>query len=555
MKQKILEKLREELKVRNLRLIFPHVIVLLITTFYLREQKVIFAFCAGIMLTLALRVFFVRYFFNTRSFENIFAFLVGVVGILWGGVFSFTLDTFGLYSVETLIILGVVFTLLTGGVTVFSSSKKVAITHLVSLSAVPIVKLFILEGDNFFILSILMFVNLSYQVYHTWLANELIKKNIGNELLALSQKQTIQQFIDAIPGLVTVLDSEKNYILVNNYSEGFYKEKLSGKKLGSLFPESGITALINEFYNSSELSKVQEVRSMDLGSENWFMVNLKKITEPRNGVIVAILPINELVQAKNDLKIQEARSKYAAKLASLGELSAGIAHEVNNPLTIIEGGASLMKMMLKEEPLDHTSLEKSVQKILDTTQRIGRIIKSLKTLAGEAPDEPFQNIRFKSIIEPSLEISKSRIVQQNIVLTVQNLDSDVELFGNEVQLSQVIMNLIANAIDAVKDLEGEKKIVINYDPSYEWLDILISDNGHGVNADIRDKIMEPFFTTKEANQGTGLGLSISRSIVDSHEGKLELIEGPMTTFRIRLPRMTPWKDSKKTTVEDTAAVL
>lgn len=560
MKSNIGLKFFEELKDRNLKLVYPHIAVLLVVSLYLREQSYVIIFSLSIFAILLTRIILARYFEykNSQSvnqLELIFTGLVGATGILWGGIFSTTLDSYGFFSIETLIVLGIIFTLQTGGVTTFSTSKKIAISHLVALSAIPIYKLFVLEGDNYFVLSALILVNLLYQIYHAVIANKLIQKNFQSELIALSQKETIQQFIDAIPGLVTVLDENKNYILVNNYSDGFFKENLSDKKLGSLFPDSGITSLINEFYLSDEISKVQEVRSMDLGVENWYMVNLKKITHPKTGVIVAILPITELVQAKNDLKIQEARSKYASKLASLGELSAGIAHEVNNPLTIIEGSASLMKIMMKDEELDRPALEKSVQKILDTTQRIARIIKSLKTLSGEATDEPFQNIKFKSIVEPSLEISKNKLVQHDITLTVENLDSDVELFGNEVQLSQVLMNLISNAIDAVKDSEKKKLITVTYDPSYDWLDILVADNGHGVAPDLREKIMEPFFTTKEANQGTGLGLSISRSVIDSHEGSLQLIEGPMTTFRIRLPRMTPWKGARKNLEEETGVVL
>lgn len=554
------KRLIKEIKERNLKLVPTHLFSMSILAYYLRDTKNVLPFCGLIFLLLMKRVFLVKVLmskirFNLKTYEFIFAFLAGCTGLLWGGIFSATLSQHGLFSVETIAVLGLIFTLLAGGVTAFASSRAIAFTHILALSAIPIIELFWLEGDDFFILGILLSGGMIYQLYHASVSNSFMKKNILNEITALDQKETIHQFIDAIPGLVTVLDEEKNYVLINNYADGFFKKSLSNKKLGSLFPDSGITMLINEFYLSDEVSLVQEVRSLDLGSENWYMVNLKKITNPRTGVIVAILPITELIKAKHDLKIQEARSQYASKLASLGELSAGIAHEVNNPLTIIEGSASLMRMMLKENDLDRQSLDKSVLKILETTQRIARIIKSLKTLAGEAEDEPFQNIRFSSIVEPSLEISKSKLVQHDINLVVENLESDVELFGNEVQLSQVIMNLLANAIDAVKDAHGEKKVVISYDPNFEWLDILVSDNGHGVSGDIKDKIMEPFFTTKEANQGTGLGLSISSSIVQSHEGTLTLIEGPMTTFRVRLPRMTPWKDAKKMTVEDSDAAL
>lgn len=262
---------------------------------------------------------------------------------------------------------------------------------------------------------------------------------------------------------------------------------------------------------------------------------MKKLFKAEHEAVQQIL---ELDKAKNDLRIQEARSQYTAKLVSLGEFSAGIAHEVNNPLTIIEGSVALMKVILEEATPDRQSLLRVANKISETTSRIARIIKGLRTLSGNADEEPFTNVSFHSIVEPALEISRPKLQGHNIKISVHAPDTLIDLFGNEVQLSQVMMNLVSNAIDAVKDIDGERWIQIHYSSCNEWIDIQVMDSGRGVDQGIRDKIMDPFFTTKISHQGTGLGLSISKTIIESHQGTLELVpENPHTTFRMRFPRM------------------
>lgn len=284
------------------------------------------------------------------------------------------------------------------------------------------------------------------------------------------------------------------------------------------------------------------------------MIHLRRITSPEKGIVAAIQPITELIKAKNDLRIQEARSQYTARLVSLGEFSAGIAHEVNNPLTIIEGSVSLIKILLEDKDLDRKQLLKSADKISETASRIAKIIKGLRTLSGNADDEPFTNVSFQSIIDPAIEISKPKLLNYNIKLSVHSTQDKVDLFGNEVQLSQVMMNLVSNAIDAVKEMPGERWIEIHYNALVEWLDILVIDSGRGVQEEFRARIMDPFFTTKVSHQGTGLGLSISKSIIENHQGSLTLlIDTKHTTFRIRFPRMNPWI-KRKTSSEELDAV-
>lgn len=548
----IQNKLALELKIRNSRLLIPHVILLFLSFFVFKKmhQEMVGVYWPYLLAFGSLGFRYLILKFRMKWIYG-YLFFVAMTGLSWGLLYLNVYKYFNLFSIESLYCLGVILTLMAGGVIAFSSSIKTTAVYLVSLSSIPVYILWNHPASSSYILAILMVGNTVYQFYHAYVSNRFLKDSLRNEFLALNQKETLQQFIDSIPGLVTMIDKNQTYTMVNNYHDGFYRKNLLGKTIGSIYPQTQIPTILKEFIASDNQTAVHEIKFSEEGEDNWYVFNLKKITHPEEGVLAAILPTTELVKAKNDLKIQEARSQYAAKLASLGEFSASIAHEVNNPLTIIEGAASLMKILLKEKPMDMTSLEKCATKVMETTQRIARIIKSLKMLSGDADGEPFKNVSFKSIIEPSLEISKTRLREFNIDLSVKYGENDVDLFGNEIQLSQVIMNLVSNAIDAVKSLPDVKSIEIQYVPSIEWLDIFVSDNGPGIPEDIRSKIMEPFFTTKDSHQGTGLGLSISNSIVNSHQGSLEYIEGEKTTFRVRLPRMSTLVTRKNVLGEDT----
>lgn len=545
-------KLLEVLRKRNSRLLFPHLILLFTSIYIFRgmfndfPQALVVS--GIIVVALILRLFVLQIWLKQDSknklFETMYLSMVSLTGLGWGGLFWSVNQFFGDLTFETLFCGGVIVTLISGGVTAFSASLKTVTIYLFSLTAIPVFVLFTDPSESAYLIGILLLANLFYQFYHSYISHNYLRDSLLKEYKTDSQRKALQELIDAFPGIVTVINKAGKYILVNNFSDGFFKTHLLDKSVGETFPDSSIPKVLLDFLKSDKAEEILEVKSNDQGHENWYMVNLKRITSPEEGIIAAILSINELAKAKNDLKIQEARAQYASKLASLGELSAGIAHEVNNPLTIIEGTASLMKVLLTESPLDEKTLEKSVGKILATTQRIARIIKGLRMLAKDAEEEPFRNIKFLSIVEPCLEISKSKLLGHQIQFSVINHDKNIDLFGNEIQLSQVMMNLVSNAIDAAVLGPEPRWIEIQYKPSYEWTDILVIDSGNGVSEEISSKIMDPFFTTKETHQGTGLGLSISKKIIESHHGTLSLMtEMENTTFRVRLPRMTPWSES------------
>lgn len=542
-------KLMDELRLRSKRLLIPHLALLILTFLLLfkTHQKYYLTLMPYLVISFSLlfRVLLMRKYkkvFHQNKFVfGLFLFLVASTGFGWTWFFWQIESIQGFFAMETLYCIGVILTLMSGGVTAFAPSLVSAGVFFVSVSVIPIFFFFTDKHESSFVMGALYVINVLYQAYHTTISHRYLRESIISEAKALQQKETLQEFIDAIPGNVGVVDKDGTYVMLNNYLGGAVNKTILGTKVGTTLPNNPLSKLILTFLAGDENHIVKEMYAEDLTGENWYMVNLKKISSPVDGLVAVVLPINDLVKAKNDLRIQVARSQYASRLSSLGELSAGIAHEVNNPLTIIEGAANLIKMILKESPGDVKALDMATTKVLETSQRIAKIIKSLRTLSADAEEEPFKNVSFHSIIEPIIEISKAKLDSAGIKLTVFRGESDVALFGNEIQLSQVIMNLIANSIDAIQDLD-EKWIEIHYTPNFEWCDILVVDSGFGIPNEIHHRLMEPFYTTKEPQQGTGLGLSISKNIVEIHHGTLNVLkDSKHTTFRIRLPRMNLWE--------------
>ena len=543
------QRLLQELRHRQSRLFIPNCLAVAMALIFFWDfySQSLFNCLPFITLItgLSLRFFVMQKFFAAYCEKKawvhaLFYFSVMLTGISWGVLFADSLQDEGLYTIHSLYMLGMILTSLSGTTTAFSSSVRNGAIFCVSAVSIPVL-LLLEKSSSINVLGYLLLINCGYQIFHLTITHRYLRGTLQSEINSKFQTETLQEYIDAIPGIVGTVDMSATYTMVNNYMDGKIKKAILGTKVGSTLKNNPVSKLVLEFLKSPDEHWVREVHATDLAGENWYLINLKKIYSPHKGVLIAALPINDLVKTKNDLKIQEARSQYAAKLASLGEMSASIAHEINNPLAIIEGAASQLHESVRENLIDAERIDVIAHKISDTTQRIKKIVKSLKSLSKNADDEPFANIHFLSIVEPAKEISQQKLNEYNIDLRIVNHHEGIALFGNEIQLSQVILNLISNSIDAVKDLP-ERWIEIHYQPSYDWTDITVIDSGSGISEDIKSKIMNPFFTTKSNSDGTGLGLSISKTIIENHSGQLNLLEDKAhTTFQVRLPRMTEWR--------------
>ncbi|RZF21533.1 GHKL domain-containing protein [Halobacteriovorax vibrionivorans] len=252
----------------------------------------------------------------------------------------------------------------------------------------------------------------------------------------------------------------------------------------------------------------------------------------------AVLRINEELEKRvedrtKQLIEQQSKLINSAKLASIGEMASGIAHEINNPLTIIDLSAHRLK-----QNADNETVEKSAQKIKDTVQRITKIIQGLKQLAKEDDSLSPELVNIREAIDDVISICQARFKDNEIDFKV-NIANDLKVTGGAVQISQVILNLLNNAFDELVESEGKRWIKLEGKRDNDMVEISVTDSGDGIPQEIRERIMEPFFTTKVDKKGTGLGLSICKNIIEHHRGRLFVdTSSSNTRFVIQIPSIS-----------------
>lgn len=248
---------------------------------------------------------------------------------------------------------------------------------------------------------------------------------------------------------------------------------------------------------------------------------------------------NAFLEAEVDSRSKELDQKRAqminsARLASLGEFSAGMAHEINNPLTVISGTARILLLYVEKGLLDAKYAEQ-INKILQMSHRIEMIIKSLRTFARDGKNDEMSQFSTDKFLNDISTLTKIKLEKNHIRFEVINNSTVPSIFGQEVPLSQVIINLINNAADAVIELD-EKWVRLEMVIENKNIIFKVTDSGKGIPPEIREKMMHPFFTTKDVGKGTGLGLSISEGIMKQHNGQLRYNDESINTqFILSLP--------------------
>ncbi|HAO20410.1 MAG TPA: hypothetical protein DCQ37_08000 [Desulfobacteraceae bacterium] len=250
----------------------------------------------------------------------------------------------------------------------------------------------------------------------------------------------------------------------------------------------------------------------------------------------------DLRKANKELSDKHIQLIQTAKLASLGELSAGVAHELNQPLMVIRSVSQIM--LRKFEKLSSEQIREQLTNIERNTKRMMNIINHLRTFSRQTPSERTA-VDLSRIIEDAFLMIGEQMRLRNIHVEKIFEPNLSACYGNSNQLEQVFLNMIANAKDAIiekmtytNDFTGRLEIITRTSPDYQnVIEILFKDNGIGISQKYRNKLFDPFFTTKEVGKGTGLGLSISYGIIKDHHGSIDVIETSSdgTTFRIMLP--------------------
>ncbi len=233
--------------------------------------------------------------------------------------------------------------------------------------------------------------------------------------------------------------------------------------------------------------------------------------------------INEMNLAR-DLETQKRISFHQSKLASIGELATGVAHEINNPLAIIQGQMETLRRHMAKSGLEDEVFLQKTSKTLNSVERISHIVKGLRTFARADTIET-KRLDLQPLLLGTVEMVREIYQKEGIDLQVE-LEEGLWVQGNSGRLQQVFVNLLNNARDAVLKTERRaiflKAIVLKATQGPGGVEVSVADTGPGIPPELREKVFDPFFTTKEEGVGTGVGLALVNSIVREHEGSVDL---------------------------------
>ena len=261
-------------------------------------------------------------------------------------------------------------------------------------------------------------------------------------------------------------------------------------------------------------------------------------------IVSSTRDISEQLALQRELERQRELAHQNEKLSAMGGLLAGVAHELNNPLSIIVANALML-----EEDIQEPALQRRVSRLSSAAQRSGKIIKSFLAMARNRPMRT-ELAHLNEIIETALEISSYGLRSQGAEIELHLDDHDPELEVDADQIIQLLSNLVVNAEHAMADQGADARLTISTRHRGGEVEIEVADSGPGVPDDLRRRVFEPYFTTKEIGKGTGIGLAFCHRVVRNHGGSIELMpnRGTGAVFRVTLPLQLSSEDAEEAAV-------
>ncbi len=384
-------------------------------------------------------------------------------------------------------------------------------------------------------------------------------------LMVLTPAYAASDILATMSDSLILISPENTIIEMNNAALkmlGYKSNEITGNSVEILFPESYKTFIENEsekFFKENSFRNCQDFLRTKNGEDIPVSFSISEMRD-KEGNILGFVGIardmrkilmlqnrekelatekvrtealqereNELKEAYDKLKAAQTMLFQSEKIAAVGQLAGGVAHEINNPMGVILGFAqSIVKRIKEDDPL-----YKPLKSIEREAVRCRKMIVDLLTFSRTGKTE-VELININQAIDETLSLIEAQAKIKNIeIIKAYNKDLPNTL-ANKNQIQQVVVNLFNNAIDAMQD---GGRITIDTKREGKLIEIDISDNGTGMSEEVKKHIFEPFFTTKEAGKGTGLGLSLCYEIIKKHNGEIEVSSeiNKGTKFSIRLP--------------------
>ncbi len=395
------------------------------------------------------------------------------------------------------------------------------------------------------------------------LEQEVAERTIAESLLKDSEEKYRHIYENANDGILLLMDNKIS--LINpSLSEiiGLLPKDIIGNNLNTIVKPDFVEDLTSYLKNTkgSEKSELQ----VQLLNERWLEIKATTITwDFKPAHLVFVSDITKRKKAQNELfrlnktlekRIEEELRKVntqqqllvqKSKLESIGELSAGLAHEINQPLGGLSMGLeNILFNINTDDRVDYDYLKNKIGLLFDDIDRIQKIIEHVRLFSRDQDNSIIEKISVNQVVENALSLITKQMLGRKIELVVDLPPEQVEIMGNKYRLEQVLLNIISNARFAVEEKERQsttdnysKRISIDLTVDINKAIVSVADNGIGIDDEIISKVFDPFFTTKSEEKGTGLGLSISYGIISEMKGNIEVESelGQYTRMIITLP--------------------
>jgi two-component system NtrC family sensor kinase len=341
-----------------------------------------------------------------------------------------------------------------------------------------------------------------------------------------------QKILNTTQSMILVLDTAGLISYANRrcFESGYREDELIGHRLVDWVEASqrdDFEAALETTANGHQVENLElRVRRSD-ASMGHFSISLSPMRDEQNAVNSVVVVMTDIT----DAALLQAKLAHSEKMATIGRLISGVAHEVNNPLAAILGFTDL----LLENPQVPGNAREDLQIILRETQRTKDIVQDLLSFARQRPVQR-ELVHVNAVLRQTIKLRSYDFASHGVEVLEEFDEKLAPALGDSQQLQQVFLNILNNAYDAVQDAGQRGQIAIRTRQRGESIEVAVSDNGTGI-ADPQ-RIFDPFYTTKQAGKGTGLGLSICYGIVRAHSGEIlcwNNSEGPGSTFVVRIP--------------------
>lgn len=358
----------------------------------------------------------------------------------------------------------------------------------------------------------------------------------------------IRAIFDASPDLILTLNNLGEIIEFNQNFSTFVKathDQLLGQSIfkfvkGGLFVKQLSSIFADELQNkNSSILGTSKESTIMIDDQNEYPISFSasKVIEQKSTIYpIYIRDLTEQKTIEKELEMSRTQILVSSKMSALGEMAGGVAHEINTPLSIIQLRTEQLLEDIKTDSLEKESAIRALEAIEKTVTRISKIVKSLRQFARDGRNDPAEPYPILKIFEETLSLCQEKFANHGIKISSIIETPNLEITCRPTEITQVLLNLLNNSYDAISHLE-EKWVSIEVLNFTDEIQIHVTDSGKGLPLEIQNKIMQPFFTTKELGKGTGLGLSISKGIIESHHGTLSIDSTSKNTkFIVTLPK-------------------